>query len=53
MNLYPEMNETIKDLLRMNDEPMHQYILARIEQLEEKNARLQWELERYKRSEQA
>lgn len=32
---YPEMNETIKDLLRRNDDPMHQYILARIEEMEE------------------
>lgn len=31
---YPEMNKTIKDLLRLSDEPMKQYILARIEELE-------------------
>jgi len=28
------MNEFIKDLLRRSDEPMNQYILARIEELE-------------------
>lgn len=31
---YPKMNETIKDLLRRSEEPMHQYILTRIEELE-------------------
>ena len=31
---YPEMNETIKDLLRRSKEPMDLYILARIEELE-------------------
>lgn len=31
---YPEMNETIKDLLRLREEPMGLYILARIEELE-------------------
>lgn len=31
---YPEMNETIKDLLRRSEEPMQLYILARIEELE-------------------
>lgn len=31
---YPEMNETIKDLLRRSEEPMNLYILARIEELE-------------------
>lgn len=31
---YPEMNETIKDLLRRSEEPMQIYILARIEELE-------------------
>lgn len=31
---YPEMNETIKDLLRWSDEPMHLYIVTRIEELE-------------------
>lgn len=31
---YPEMNETIKDLLSRSDEPMQLYILARIEELE-------------------
>lgn len=31
---YPEMNETIKDLLRRSDEPMQLYILTRIEELE-------------------
>ena len=31
---YPEMNETIKDLLRRSEEPMSLYILARIEELE-------------------
>ena len=31
---YPEMNETIKDLLRHSEEPMNLYALARIEQLE-------------------
>lgn len=31
---YPQMNETIKDLLRRSEEPMKLYILARIEDLE-------------------
>lgn len=31
---YYKMNETVKDLLRRNDDPMHQYILARLEELE-------------------
>lgn len=31
---YPQMNETIKDLLRRSEEPMNLYILARIEDLE-------------------
>lgn len=31
---YPEMNEIIKNLLRLSDEPMNLYILARIEELE-------------------
>lgn len=31
---YPKMNETIKDLLRDSEEPMMQYALARIEELE-------------------
>lgn len=31
---YPEMNETIKDLLRRSEEPMQLYILAWIEELE-------------------
>ena len=35
---YPEMNETIKDLLRHSDEPMNLYILARIEELEKQLA---------------
>lgn len=34
IHTYPEMNETIKDLLRRSEEPMNQYILARIEELE-------------------
>lgn len=34
---YPKMNETIKDLLRRSDKPMDQYILARIEELEQQN----------------
>lgn len=43
VNLYPEMNRMIKDLLRRSDEPMNQYILARIEQLEAENAMLRGE----------
>ena len=31
---YPEMNETIKDLLRRSEEPMNLYALARIEEME-------------------
>lgn len=31
---YPEMNETIKDLLLRSEEPMQLYILTRIEELE-------------------
>jgi len=31
---YPEMNETIKNLLRRSEKPMNLYILARIEELE-------------------
>lgn len=34
IHTYPEMNETIKDLLRRSEEPMNLYILARIEELE-------------------
>lgn len=37
------MNAMIKDLLRLSDEPMYQYILARIEQLEVENAELRGE----------
>lgn len=43
INLYPEMNLMIKDLLRRSDEPMNQYILARIEHLEAENAVLRGE----------
>lgn len=32
---YPAMNSTIKDLLRNSEEPMQQYALARIEELEQ------------------
>lgn len=35
---YPEMNETIKDLLRRSEEPMNLYIVARIEELEKQLA---------------
>ena len=35
---YPEMNKTIKDLLRRSEEPMNLYILARIEELEKQLA---------------
>lgn len=38
IHTYPEMNETIKDLLRRSQEPMNLYILARIEELEKENA---------------
>lgn len=31
---YPEMNETVKDLLRRSEEPMNLYIAARLEELE-------------------
>lgn len=30
MKTYPEMNETVKDLLRRSNEPMSLYILARL-----------------------
>lgn len=40
INLYPEMNQTIKDLLKLSEEPMKMYILARIEQLEQENDEL-------------
>lgn len=43
IRLYPEMNSMIKDLLRRSNEPMNQYILARIEQLEAENAMLRGE----------
>ena len=36
----PEMNETIKRILKLSDEPKNQYILARIEELEKGNAYL-------------
>ena len=36
---YPEMNETIKDLLRRSEEPMNLYIVARIEELEKQLAK--------------
>lgn len=35
---YPEMNETIKDLLRRSEEPMDLYIVARLEELEKQLA---------------
>ena len=38
IHTYPEMNETIKDLLWRSQEPMNLYILARIEELERENA---------------
>lgn len=38
VHTYPKMNETVKDLLRRSDEPMMQYILARIEELEKQVA---------------
>ena len=38
IHTYPEMNETVKDLLRRSQEPMNLYILARIEELERENA---------------
>ena len=31
---YPDMNETVKDLLRRSEEPMNLYIAARLEELE-------------------
>ena len=34
VHTYHKMNETIKDLLRRSEEPMQQYILTRIEELE-------------------
>lgn len=37
---YPEMNEIIKDLLGHHDEPFMQYVLARIEDLEQENDEL-------------
>lgn len=43
IHTYPAMNETIKDLLRRSPEPMQQYILARIEELEAEVERLQEE----------
>lgn len=36
INTYPEMNKTIKDLLRMNqDDPIKAYTLTRLEELEQ------------------
>lgn len=40
VHTYPQMNETIKDLLRRSAEPMNLYILARIEELEKINAEM-------------
>lgn len=40
IHTYPQMNETIKDLLRRSEEPMQLYILTRIEELEQENAGL-------------
>lgn len=34
IHTYPEMNETVKDLMRRSEEPMHLYIAARLEELE-------------------
>lgn len=34
IHTYPEMNETVKDLLRRSEEPMNLYIAARLEELE-------------------
>ncbi len=34
IHTYPKMNETIKDLLRITDEPMNLYAAERIEELE-------------------
>lgn len=40
INTYPEMNESIKYLLGMSDEPFKQYTLQRILELEETAARV-------------
>lgn len=40
IHTYPEMNETVKDLLRRSEEPMNLYILARIQELERMNAEM-------------
>ena len=34
IHTYPQMNETVKDLMRRSEEPMHLYIAARLEELE-------------------
>jgi len=47
INTYPEMNETIKDLLKMSSENKDQYILARILELEEKVNRYEKALKLY------
>ncbi|MFA1821184.1 hypothetical protein ACDX78_13590 [Virgibacillus oceani] len=47
INTYPEMNETIKDILRLSDEQHDQYILKRIIELEEENERYKQALEYY------
>ncbi|MFC0188474.1 hypothetical protein ACFFJY_09265 [Fictibacillus aquaticus] len=45
---YPKMNETIKDLLKMNEEnQVHAYAVARIEELEEENKQLRIQLNCY------
>jgi len=37
---YPEMNETVKNLLRMSGDPTSLYVLARIEELEAENKQI-------------
>lgn len=44
VHTYPQMNETIKDLLSRSEEPMNLYILTRIKELEAENDALKKQL---------
>ena len=45
IHTYPEMNETIKDLLADSKEPMDRYIHCRLVELENENETLKQKLE--------
>lgn len=45
MNVYKEMNDTIKDIYSKSDDFQNQYVLAWIEQLEKENKQLKEELQ--------